>query len=72
MNKQYKKREDESLGQWSERIAAACQGRSLAEVCEMIAEVSKTSYLIGHLAGARAATAAKTQKIISTIREDNG
>lgn len=72
MNKQYKKREDESLGQWSERIAAACQGRSLAEVCEMISEVSKTSYLIGHLAGARAAQLkAKTKKTIFTIK-DNG
>ena len=30
-----------------ECIAAACQGRSLEEVHEMISEVSKTSYIEG-------------------------
>ena len=47
MKKEYKKRKGENLAQWCERIAAACQGRSLAEVHEMISEVSKTSYFEG-------------------------
>ena len=47
MDKQYKKRKDETLARWVERIAAACQGRSLKEVHEMISEVSKTSYIEG-------------------------
>ena len=47
MNKEYKKQKDENLAQWCERIAVACQGRSLAEVLEMIREVSVTSYTEG-------------------------
>lgn len=47
MKKEYRKRKDENLAQWVERIAAACQGRSLKEVHEMISEVSKTSYFEG-------------------------
>ena len=47
MKKEYKKRKDENLARWVERIAAACQGLSLAEVHEMISEVSKTSYIEG-------------------------
>ena len=47
MKKEYKKQKDENLAQWVERIAAACQGRSLEEVHEMISEVSKTSYIDG-------------------------
>jgi hypothetical protein len=47
MKKEYKKQKGENLAQWCERIAAACQGRSLAEVHEMISEVSKTSYIEG-------------------------
>ena len=47
MKKEHQKRKDENLAQWVERIAAACQGRSLKEVHEMISEVSKTSYIEG-------------------------
>jgi hypothetical protein len=47
MKKEYKKQKGENLAQWCERIAAACQGRSLSEVHEMISEVSKTSYIEG-------------------------
>jgi hypothetical protein len=47
MKKEYKKKKSENLAQWCERIAAACQGRSLQEVHEMISEVSKTSYIEG-------------------------
>lgn len=47
MKKEYKKQKGENLAQWVERIAAACQGRSLTEVHEMISEVSKTSYIEG-------------------------
>ena len=47
MKKEYKKRKDENLARWCERIAAACQGRSLSEVHEMIREVSVTSYTEG-------------------------
>jgi hypothetical protein len=47
MKKEYKKQKGENLSQWCERIAAACQGRSLSEVHEMISEVSKTSYIAG-------------------------
>ena len=47
MMKEYKKQKGENLAQWCERIAAACQGRSLSEVHEMISEVSKTSYIEG-------------------------
>ena len=45
--KEYQKRKDENLTRWCERIAAMCCGRSLAEVHEMISEVSKTSYIDG-------------------------
>ena len=51
MNTEYKKRNNENLAQWCERIAAACQGRSLAEVHEMISAVSKESYIVGVQAG---------------------
>ena len=47
MKKEYKKQKGENLARWCERIAAACQGRSLEEVHEMISEVSKTSYIEG-------------------------
>ncbi len=47
MKKEYRKQKGENLAQWCERIAAACQGRSLTEVHEMISEVSKTSYIEG-------------------------
>lgn len=47
MKKEYKKRKDENLAQWVDRLAPACQGRSLTEVHEMISEVSKTSYIEG-------------------------
>ena len=47
MKNEYKKQKGENLAQWCERIAAACQGRSLEEVHEMIREVSKTSYIEG-------------------------
>ena len=51
MKKEYKKYKSENLAQWCERIAAACQGRSLSEVHEMIKEVSKQSYIVGVQAG---------------------
>ena len=47
MKKEYKKQKGENLARWCERIAAACQGRSLEEVHEMISEVSKISYIEG-------------------------
>lgn len=47
MKKEYRKQKTENLAQWCERVAVACQGRSLAETIEMIQEVSKTSYIIG-------------------------
>ena len=47
MKKEYRKQKGENLAQWCERIAAACQGRPLEEVHEMISEVSKTSYIEG-------------------------
>jgi len=47
MKKEYKKQKGENLAQWCERIAAACQGRNLKEVHEMISDVSKTSYIEG-------------------------
>ena len=47
MKKEYKKQKNENLAQWVERIAAACQGRSLKEVHEMIREVSIVSYTEG-------------------------
>ena len=47
MKKEYKKQKNENLAQWVERIAAACQGRSLKEVHEMIREVSIVSYTKG-------------------------
>ena len=47
MKKEYKKQKGENLAQWCERIAAACQGRSLKEVHEMIREVSIVSYTEG-------------------------
>ena len=47
MKKEYKKQKGENLAQWVERIAAACQGRSLEEVHVMISEVCKTSYIEG-------------------------
>lgn len=47
MKKEYKKRKDENLAQWVDRLAPACQGRSLTEVHEMLSELSKTSYIAG-------------------------
>ena len=47
MKKEYKKQKGENLAQWVERIAAACQGRSLKEVHEMIREVIIVSYTEG-------------------------
>ena len=47
MKKEFQKRKNENLARWVERIALACQGRSFAEVHEMISEVSKTSYIEG-------------------------
>lgn len=47
MKKEYKKRKDENLAQWVDRLAPACQGRSLTEVHEMLSELSKTSYIEG-------------------------
>jgi hypothetical protein len=43
MKKEYKKQKGENLARWCERIAAACQGRSLSEVHEMISEVGLSS-----------------------------
>ena len=51
MKKEYKKRKDENLAQWVDRLAPACQGRSLTEVHEMLSELSKTSYIAGVHAG---------------------
>lgn len=51
MNKEYKKRSDENFAQWIERIAAACQGKSLEEVREMITEVCKQGYIKGVQSG---------------------
>lgn len=47
MKKEYKKRKDENLAQWIDRLAPAYQGRSLAEVHDMLTELSKTSYIEG-------------------------
>jgi hypothetical protein len=47
MKKEYKKRKDENLAQWVDRLAPACQGRSLTEVHEMLSELSKESYIAG-------------------------
>ena len=54
MKKEYKKQKGENLAQWVERIAAACQGRSLEEVHAMTSEVSKTRHSEGvHAADSR-------------------
>ena len=47
MKKEYKKRKDENLAQWVDRLAPACHGRSLTEVHEMLSELSKESYFAG-------------------------
>lgn len=47
VKKEYKKRKNENLAQWVDRLAPACQGRSLTEVHEMLTELSKTSYIEG-------------------------
>ena len=51
MKKKYKKRKDENLAGWVDRLAPACQGRSLTEVHEMLSELSKTSYIEGVIEG---------------------
>jgi len=50
MKKEYKKRKDENLAGWIDRLAPACQRRSLTEVHEMLLELSKTSFIAGALA----------------------
>lgn len=47
MKKEYRRRRDESLAQWIERIVPAMQGRSYSEMHEMVTAVSKESYLAG-------------------------
>lgn len=51
MKKEYKRRKDETLSVWIERIVPAMMGKGLAEVHDMVAEVSKESYIVGVHAG---------------------
>ena len=47
MNRELKKRKDERLGQWYERIATLCVGMTATQLYEVLREVSITSYTEG-------------------------
>lgn len=47
MKRELKKRKDERLGQWYERIATLCTGMTAAQLHEVLREVSVTSYAEG-------------------------
>jgi peptidoglycan biosynthesis protein MviN/MurJ (putative lipid II flippase) len=47
MKRELRKRKDERLGQWYERIAPLCVGMSAAQIYEVLREVSVTSYAEG-------------------------
>lgn len=45
--KDYKKRKDETLGQWCERIAVICHDKPVNDILTLVREVSVTSYAEG-------------------------
>jgi hypothetical protein len=47
MNRELRKRKDENLGQWRERIATLCVGMTAYQLQEVLHEVSVTSYTEG-------------------------
>jgi hypothetical protein len=47
MKRELKKRKDERLGQWYERIAPLCVGMTATQLHEVLREVSITSYAEG-------------------------
>ena len=47
MKRELKKRKDERLGQWYERIAPLCVGMTATQLYEVLREVSITSYTEG-------------------------
>ena len=47
MKRELKKRKDERLGQWYERIAQLCVGMTATQLHEVLREVSITSYAEG-------------------------
>ena len=47
MKKEHKKRKDENLAQWVARLVPCMMGKGLAEVHDMVTEISKVSYIAG-------------------------
>lgn len=47
MKKEYRRRRNENLAQWIERIVPAMQGILLVDLHDMVTEVSKESYIAG-------------------------
>lgn len=47
MKRELKKRKDETLGEWRERIAPLCTGMTTEQLQEVLREVSVTSYAVG-------------------------
>lgn len=47
MKRELKKRKEETLCEWRERIAPLCTGMTTDQLLEVLREVSVTSYTIG-------------------------
>ena len=47
MKRELKKRKDETLSEWRERIAPLCTGMTTEKLQEVLREVSVTSYAVG-------------------------
>ena len=47
MKKEYKKQSNETLGQYCDRMAIVCEGKSAQEIRDILHEVSVASYIEG-------------------------
>jgi len=47
MKRELKKRKDETLAEWRERITPLCTGMTTEQLQEVLREVSVTSYAVG-------------------------
>ena len=47
MKRELKKRKDETIGEWRERIAPLCTGMTTGQLYEVLREVRVNSYIVG-------------------------
>ena len=47
VQKEYKKRKDENIGQWIDRLAPECCGSTKTEVHKMLHELVREAYMAG-------------------------